>query len=346
MTFKLDTGNRKGDLSYGKPRVVIIGGGVAGMSCALWLKQLGLSPEIIERNASLGGELQNIDRINRWVLGFQGLSSQELAKQYSNHIIEEAIPVSFNCKLVEVEKTADDFSVCLQKTDASQRLLSAQAIVIATGVRTSGADVFSKVLGFSDLFAAGLIGCFPTDHLGQLALLRGKRVAVIGGGDNAHFTTHDVASVTAHTYLLMRSPPKAQKKIRNEVIELIEQGQVIEFSQVQIVAFSQTEAGIELSFSTLNSVITNVIVDRVFVRIGYTANSEFLHAFNYLANIKTLSGGYIETDSERHTSIKSVYAIGDVANSQLQSVVTAIADGAIVARIIAKDIDNRGELQC
>ena len=342
MTFKQDTGNRKGYLSNDKSRVVIIGGGAAGMSCALWLKQLGLSPEIIERNASLGGELQNIDRINRWVLGFQDLSSQELAKRYSNHIIEEAISVSFNCKLVEVEKTEDDFRVYLKNTEGSQRVLSAQAMVIATGVRTSGADVFSKIPGFSTFFAAGLIGCFPTDHLSQLEQLRGGRVAVIGGGDNAHFTTHDVAAVTAQTYLLMRSPAKAQQKIRNEVMELIDQGQVIEFSQVQIIAFSQTVAGIELSFSLSDSVITNIIVDRVFVRIGYTANSEFLQSFKNLADIKTLSGGYIETDSERHTSIKSVYAIGDVANPQLQSVVTAIADGAIAARTIAKDIDNRG----
>ncbi len=346
MTFKLDTGNRNGAFLDGKSRVVIIGGGVAGMSCALWLKQLGLAPEIIERNTSLGGELQNIDRINRWVLGFQGLSSQELAKHYSNHIIEEAISISFNCKLVAVEKTATDFSVYLQNTEGNQRVLSAQALVIATGVRPSGADVFSKTPGFSALFVTGLIGCFPTDHLSQLEQLRGKRVAVIGGGDNAHFTTHDVAAVTAQTYLLMRSPAKAQQKIRHEVLELIDQGQVIAFSQVQIIAFSQTAAGIELLFSTSNSVVTNIVVDRVFVRIGYTANSEFLQSFKHLANIKTLSGGYIETDPVKHTSIKSVYAIGDVANPQLQSVVTAIADGAIAARTVANDIDNRGVAQC
>ncbi len=346
MTLKRNTLNTSEDLSDGNSRVLIIGGGVAGMSCALWLKQLGLLPEIIEKNASLGGQLQDIDRINRWVLGFQGLTSQELAQKYSNHIIEEKIPVSYNSKLVAIENIASGFQVYVQKKAENKSILSVKGIVIATGARTIGSEVFCKIPGFNSLFDAGLIDCYPTDHLTQLESLRGKTVAVIGGGDNAHFTAHDVAMVATQTYLLMRSQPKAQKKIRNKVQSLMNQGRVKEYTQVQIIDFSQLEDRIELTLSSSSADVTKIKVDRVFVRIGYKANSEFLLTIDKLANIKTQIGGYIETDAERRTSIASVYAIGDVANLELQSVVTAIADGAIAARTIAKDIDKQEVCRC
>lgn len=346
MTFKLNNLNSKANLSVGHPRIAIIGGGVAGMSCALWLKQLNLSPEIIECNATLGGQLLEVDRINRWVLGFQNLSSQELAKLYRNHIYAENILVSYNSKPVAIEKTESDFRVFLQKTDDSQSESLFQAIVIATGVRVLGPEIFNKIPGFDSLFTAGLIGCFPTDHLKQLESLRGKTVAIVGGGDNAHFTVCDVASIAAQTFLLMRSQPKAQKSIRNEVNSLINQGRVIEHTALQIMAFSQSEKGIELSFSSSNSVVSKITVDKVFIRTGYTANSEFLLTLDNLANIKKLSNGYIETDSGRRTSIASVYAIGDVASPKLQSVVTAIADGAIAARTIAEDFEKKEVFQC
>jgi len=337
MTIKL---NATDDLSNCKLRVAIIGGGVAGMSCALWLKQLGLSPEIIERNASLGGQLLDIDRINRWVLGFQGLTSQELARQYSHHINEENILVSYRSKPVAIETTASGYKLFLQKNDGSQIVSLIQAIVIATGVRVIGSETFRNTPGFGPLFAAGLISCFPTDHLKQLEYLRGKTVAIIGGGDNAHFTVNDVAPIAALSYLLIRSQPKAQKKIRDEVKALIAQKRIIEYTQVQITAFSHTEGGIELTLSSSSSVVTKIKVDRVFVRIGYTANSEFLTTLDCLASVKTQGNGYIVTDSTRRTSQPSVYAIGDVADPHLQSVVTAIADGAVAARTIANDLDE------
>ncbi len=346
MTLKLNSLNSSSDISDCNSRVLIIGGGVAGMSCALWLKQLGLLPEIIEKNASLGGQLQDIDRINRWVLGFKGLTSQELAQQYSNHIIAEDIPVIYNSKIVAIENTASGYQVYLQQNAENLDVLLCQAIVIATGARSIGSEVFCKTVGFNSLFFAGLIGCFPTDHLEQLESLRDKTVAVIGGGDNAHYTTHDVASVAVKTYLLIRSQPKSNKKIRNEVKFLIDRGRVIEYTSVQIIEFSQIEDKIELTLSSSNEVLTKIQVDRVFVRIGYAANSEFLLTLDNVKNIKTQTGGYIETDAERRTSIASVYAVGDVANLELQSVVTAIADGAIAARTIAKDIDKHEVCRC
>jgi len=366
-----------GNSSEGDSVVGIIGGGSAGMSCALWLKYLGLAPLIIERNAALGGQLLNTNRINRWVLGLPGRTGPELSKLYSEHIVEENIHVICNTQLVAVETTAAGYRLILQDADRHQTSMLVQALVIATGIRAVGGEVFSGIPGFGSLDAAGLVGCFPTDHLDAMECLRGKTVAVIGGGDNAHFTVKDVASVAALTYLLIRSSPKAQKIIRQEVNALIEQGRVVEYLETEAFAFRvsvlsplpfpgsaaildtisagetpalpgggerlpfrQAQDGIEISLNQPGSMTAKINVDKVFMRIGFAPNSEFLNTLGPLADIGTQADGYLCIDSCQRTSLASVYAIGDVAGPGLQSVVTAIAQGAIAARAIAEDISS------
>ncbi|MGZ8191642.1 MAG: NAD(P)/FAD-dependent oxidoreductase [Methylococcaceae bacterium] len=327
--------------SDNNPVVGIIGGGPAGMSCALWLKQQGLSPTIIERNAALGGQLLNINRINRWVLGFPGRTSVELAGLYGSHVREENIQVNYNTQLTAIETTGTGFRLTLQESDRIQTSMLVQALVIATGVRVLCRESFNNTPGFDSLTTAGLIGCFPTGHLDKLEQLRGKTVAVIGGGDNAHFTVKDVASVAAKTYLLIRLHPKAQTRIRKEVQTLIEQGLVIEYLETEVDAFRQDQNGIEITINTPGSVTAKINVDMVFTRTGFAPNSEFLDTLSPLANIDKQADGYISTDSWQRSSIASVYAIGDVTSPELQSVVTAIADGAKAARAIAQDLNAR-----
>lgn len=322
------------------PVIGIIGGGVAGMSCALWLKQLGLSPHIIECNATLGGQLLGINRINRWVIGSPDMTSIELAHSYSSHIRLENIPVSYNTQLIAIEPTGEGYRLVLQESKQNQSTITVQSLVIATGARALGHEIFNKTPEFDLLTTAGLINCFPTDHLDKLAQLHGKTVVVIGGGDNAHFTVKDLASVAARIYLLIRSRPKAQSKIRKEIEALIKQGRVIEYLQTALSAVRQAQDAIEISLNTAGSAAGTIEADMIFTRTGFVPNTEFLNKLAPLAHIKKIEG-YLSTDSVKQTSLASVYAIGDVASPELKSVVTAIADGAIAARSIAQHLNAR-----
>ena len=321
-----------------KPAVAIIGGGPAGMSCALWLKHLGFSPSIIERNAELGGQLLQFNRINRWVLGWPGRTSVELAKSYADHIIEESIPVFFNASVKAVNYTEKlGFSITVE-TASQSSTMTVNAIVLASGLQARSIEIFRQSPELQFLFAKGLIGCHPLDHLEPLKSLEGKTVAVIGGGDNAHFTARDLATVTARTYLLVRSRPQAQKTIRTEVDDLVAQGLVVEYLETEVNSFHQNPNGIKLVLKRLGLANQTIIVNRVFVRTGFTPNSQFLATLGPLAHINRLKHGYFRTDSWKRTSMDKVYAIGDVASPRMQSVVTAIADGAIAARAIANEI--------
>jgi thioredoxin reductase (NADPH) len=310
--------------------VGIVGGGVAGMSCALWLKHLGFTPVIIEQNTQLGGQLLHLDRINRWVLGSPDKTSVELAGIYAAHIKQEAIAVLYQARLLEAKAQSSGFDLLIDEA-GKPRSLSVLAVVIATGLRVLGLDVFRDITGFHALNKTGLMSFFPLDHLEKLPQLKGKTVAVIGGGDNAHYTAKDIAQAGAQVYLLMRSSSKARTIIRNEVEGLIKQGHIIKRTGTSVQAFQQDKGKIEITLLGEDGTEEKINVDRIFARIGFAANSEFLDAYEAFSGM-VKEAGYIKTDANKRTSVPWVYAIGDVANGKHQSVVNAIADGAIAAQ--------------
>ncbi|MDD5123515.1 NAD(P)/FAD-dependent oxidoreductase [Methylovulum sp.] len=310
----------------------IIGGGVAGMACALWLKQLGCTPIILEQNTKPGGQLLQLNRINRWVLGSPGQTSVQLAETYAEHIRQVAVDIIFQARLLAAATTATGFAVEVEQ--AGTRLyFSMRALVIATGTRVLGPEIFADLPGFSSCYQAGGISFFPTAHVGQLPELAGKSVAVIGGGDNAYFTAKDAALAGAQVHLLIRSRPKARPVVHREVLGLVAQGRIIEHVGAQASAFRQHQGGIEILLQDNGK----VYADRVFARLGFAANTEFLDSFAVF-NGMAKEAGYIKTDASKRTSIPWVYAIGDVANAKHQSVVNAIAEGAIAAQDLSERV--------
>ncbi|MFA5982411.1 MAG: NAD(P)/FAD-dependent oxidoreductase [Methylococcaceae bacterium] len=315
----------------------IIGGGAAGMSCALWLKQLGYTPLIIERGNQLGGQLLDIDRLNRWVLGLPSLSSIELAQVYADHIKQESITIFYQTQLLVIEKLGLGYQLNIKKSDNTCLSLPVIAIVIATGIRPIGAEMFAQLDGFPAVLNKGLISFFPLDHIAWLTTLQNKTVAVVGGGDNAHYTAKDIALANAHTHLLVRSLARAQKLIRKEIEELIAQSKIIEHSHSQINRFKLNHDKIEVTLSHTDATTVQIEVDRIFVRTGFTPNIEFLDNFEVFSGIAKQSV-YLQVDAAQRTSIPWVYAIGDVVGHNPRSVVNAIASGAIAAQDISERI--------
>jgi len=317
--------------------VGIVGGGAAGMSCALWLKHLGYTPHIIEHNAKPGGQLLALNRINRWVLGSPDKTSAELAGLYAAHISRESVSIQCNASLTAVKAGQAGYDLLIEEPGQAANPLSVRALVIATGVRILAHEVFAGIPGFQPLCDEGLISFFPVGHVDKLAEVPGKTVAVIGGGDNAYYTAKDVALAGARTYLLIRSRPKARNAVQKEVGTLIGQGLITARNGTRVSAFRRHQGGIEIALQGPEAAIERINVDLVFARTGYAANTEFLDAFEAFSGIAK-QAGYLITDPAKRTSIPWVYAIGDVANPKHQSVVGAIADGAIAAQ----DLSERG----
>jgi thioredoxin reductase len=318
--------------------IAILGGGAAGMSCALWLKHLGFSPVLIEPGTALGGQLLGINRINRWILGIPGRTGPALAELYGRHVVDEAIEVRLGARPVSVMAEDFGFSLVVRKGENRTVSMSAQALVIATGLRVKSSDILDPIPGALPLYESGLLSFFPLDHLEPMEALEGRRVAVIGGGDNAHFTAKDLALRTALTHLIIRSRSRAQPMVRDEVEALIRQGRVQEHSGALITGFHQGSGGIAIALARNDSKAERIEVDRIFARTGFTPNTEFLAGLGPLAGLERNGDGYLWVDAWKRASLPFVYAIGDVANPNHPSVVAAIADGAVAAQAIAQDV--------
>ncbi|NEQ88403.1 MAG: NAD(P)/FAD-dependent oxidoreductase [Moorea sp. SIO2I5] len=90
--------------------VAVIGGGPTGMSCALWFKNLGFLPIIIEKNKQLGG-LQRVSHFqNVWYLGLPGHTGYELAELFRQHLKEESITMLLDSKLKSIVKAGEHLS--------------------------------------------------------------------------------------------------------------------------------------------------------------------------------------------------------------------------------------------
>lgn len=312
--------------------VAIIGAGAAGMSCALWLKHLGFMPVIIDRNAQPGGQLLSLNRVNRWVLGAIDKTGTELAELYVRHIYRENIKVFCRSRLTAASSNTGGFNLVIE-TDGKSSALTVCAVVIATGVRPIGAEMFNGIPGFEPLHQAQRISFFPLDHLDATDRMLDKTIAIIGGGNNAFYTAIDAATAGANVYLLIRSRPKARMAVQNQAQEFTG---ITPLKGIKVTAFEQKDEKIAIVLVN-ETQEWRIIVDTVFVRAGFAPNSDFLDALGAFSRIAK-DRGYIKTDPGQRTSIPWVYAIGDVANSKHQSVVGAIAEGAFAAQDLAERI--------
>lgn len=308
------------------------------MSCALWVKHLGYLPVLIESGTALGGQLLRIHRINRWILGIPGRTGPALAELYGRHVVDEAIEVRLGARPVSVMVEDSGFSLVVQEGENRTTTLLARALVIATGLRVNSSEILQPIPGALPLHESGLLSFFPLDHLEPMEFLDGKRVAVIGGGDNAHFTAKDLASRTAITHLIIRSRPMAQPMVREEVEALIQQGRIQEHGGALITDFHQGSGGIAIALARNDSKTERIEVDRIFARTGFAPNTEFLAGLGPLAGLERNGDGYVRVDACKRTSLPFVYAVGDVANPVHPCVVTAIADGAVAAMAIVQDL--------
>src|SRR5436305_11163159 len=210
------------------PVVPIIGGGPAGMSCALWLPNYGLHPVVIEQGSGLGGMARMSPYPNQWLLGQRGKTARENAAEFAAHIRGLGIETWLGTTPHRLHRENDERWRLDTSGEAAARSLLGPAIVIATGTRFAGEEWVDGVKNARRMAAAGRL------HLGASAVGEpgadlGSHVAVIGGGDNAFDVSRMLAEKGVRVSVIMRSKsPRAQPLL----IERLRRYQASEFVTV------------------------------------------------------------------------------------------------------------------
>ena len=312
--------------------VAIIGGGPSGLSCALWCKKLGLIPDIIEQTEQIGGTPSSLNRLNSWFLGKKELRHNQFASEISKHIKDEQINIIDNAIITSIERISDYNFIITSSQNNKTNTQQVSAVVIATGISPKR-DEHHLFLGYSKY--SNFVCHNPLGHLDQVNHEH-KKYLVIGGSDNAFFTANDLVNKGATIYLISRSIPRAQSQIQSVINKHVQSGKVKPY-QGEWIGINPLENKYE-TIIRVNGKTYSLFVEKVYLRIGYKPNLDKVLPTIKCLDLKTNSHGFPELDPSGRWTNDGIYCAGDLNYHRIPCVVSALATGAEIARIIEKDL--------
>ena len=287
--------------------ILIIGGGPAGYTAALYAARAGFDTILLEKMSAGGqmtltGDIENYPGFEDGVDGFTlGMKMQTGAER-------------FGAKTEYAEITAVDFSGKIKKVIADANIFLSKTVVIATGAnpRELGIENEGALIGRGVHYCAHCDGRFYKD----------KTIAVIGGGNSAAADALYLSKLAKKVYLIHRRDTLRATKIYHAPLLNADNIEFIWNSTVEEFILDGKLKGIKIK--NTNNDITELSLDGVFISIGRKPATDFLKT-----DIALDQNGYIIADESTRTNIGGVYAVGDVRTKALRQIVTAVADGAV-----------------
>lgn len=296
--------------------VIIIGGGAAGVSAALWCDELGLRALLIELSDELGGQLLWTYNAIKNYLGIEVENGRELQKVFVKQLQSRKFELKTNCEVIEIDTENKQV-----RTKDNQCFL-ANALIIATGISRRKLNLEGE-----DRFKGrGIIESGKRDA----EKAKDKKVCIIGGGDAA-LENALILSEFAESITLVHRRPAFRG--RSEFIEKVQQNPKVkiltETITTKIIGNEFLEA-VELTNLQTKQTFT-CQTDILLLRLGVEPNTKLLHE-----KIELDENGYCLINSHCETTVKNIYAIGDVANPLAPTISGAVGMGASVAKIISQ----------
>ncbi len=299
--------------------MLIIGGGPAGYTAALYAARAGLETLVIERlsaggQMTLTGDIENYPGFDEGIDGFTlGMKMQSAAEKFGAKTeYTEVIKVDFFKKIKKVITTNGEFS--------------AKTVVIATGANPRELGLQNEV----DFIGKGIHYCAHCDG----RFYRDKIVMVVGGGNSAVQDALYLSKLVKKVYLVHRRNEFRATKIYHEPLLKCENVEFVFDSVVEEFLVDNRIIGAKVrNIKTGHS--KEISCDGIFISIGRKPVTQFLEN-----NVNIDDFGYIIADESTKTNIDGVYAIGDVRTKALRQIVTAVADGAVAAHHAEEYISN------
>ena len=322
--------------------VPIIGGGPAGMSCALWLGNYGLAPIIIEQAPELGGMARASPYPNDWLLGRPGETARQNAAAFARHVRQAKVECWLGVRPQRVTQRPDggfELEVAFADHGAPQSL-SCPAVVIAAGTRFRGQDFIDTVANARELAQRGRLHLGPTwagePGAGLPDADLGSHVAVIGGGDNAFDVSRMLVEKGVKATIVMRSQSPHAQPLLVERLRAHQASGMAEVMAGQTVT-ALDEAGAKIRVRTGDG--HAIDVDHVVLLFGYRPNADD----PWLQGLALERGteGHLVVDGNMETSCRGVFAVGDIANPMHPCIATAIGTGTMAAREIQRRLSAR-----
>ena len=289
---------------------IIIGGGPAGYTAALYAARGGLDTLLMERMSvggqmTLTGDIDNYPGFDEGIDGFTlGMRMQKGAER-------------FGAKTEYAEVSSVDFSGDIKRIKTESGNFLSKTVIIAAGAnpRELGIEGEQEFIGKGVHYCAHCDGRFYKD----------KTVAVIGGGNSAVADALYLSRLVKKVYLIHRRDTLRAEKIYHEPLMKAENVEFLWDSTVSEFIADTRVTGIKVR-NVKTDAMKEISCDGVFISIGRSPATDFLKG-----KIQLDENGYIIADESTRTSEKGIFAAGDIRTKALRQVVTAASDGAVAA---------------
>ena len=303
--------------------VIIIGGGPAGLSAAIYASRARYRTLIVEKNR-IGGQITITSEVVNYP-GIEKTSGSELTEGMRRQA------ENFGTEFLIAEVQSFDLDHDIKKVKTTKGEFSALGIIIATGANP-------RKIGFkgeTDFQGRGVAYCATCDG----EFFTGKEVLVVGGGfaavEESMFLSKYASKITIlvrkNSFSCAQSAVDRLKEFPNISVKF--NTEIVEVSGEQMLTgalLKNNETGETESYTAAGSENFGV-----FVFAGYVPNTSWLPEC-----ISRNEGGYIITDENQKTSVDGVYAAGDLCVKNLRQLVTAVSDGAVAATSLEKVVQN------
>lgn len=299
--------------------VVILGGGPAGLSAAIYAARGQAKTAVIDISM-FGGQPSNYLELENYpALGkIGGYDMMEKFEEHADMFNIDKYP------MLEIEKV--DLIPDTKIIETKDSIFETKTVIIATGAQARKLGI----KGEKEFAGRGVSYCAVCDG----AFYKDKTVAVVGGGNAAVEEGAYLTKFANKVYIIHRRDSLRADKIvqqrafNNDKVEF-----VFDTIPVEIKGSNNVEELVVKNVKTNEQ--SELKVDGVFPYIGFTPNVDYINA-----QLKQDDAGFIITDEYMQTSVKGVYAVGDVRNTPLRQVITAASDGAIAGCFATRYLDE------
>lgn len=301
--------------------VIVIGGGPAGCTAAMYAARSGLSTLLIEK-MSAGGQMNQTTQIDNYPGFDEGVEGFALGMKMHAGAQKGGAETKYG-EVLSVELVPEVKIVRMTSEE-----IRGKTVIIATG-----AD--HKHLGLpgeEDMVGRGVAYCATCDGM----FFRGKTVAVVGGGNSAVADTIYLSRIAKKVHLIHRRDSLRAAKIYHDQLQQLSNVEIHWNQKVTDFRAEMKLKAVELE-NTVTGEKTELPLDGLFISVGRDPKTAL-----FAGQLELDSAGYVVADETTQTSLAGVFAAGDVRTKAVRQIVTAAADGAVAAYYAEEYLLNNG----